>query len=109
MALLGKFPIKRHRTDEDLKELRGVANIGQSLLDKQVNREERLKYTPRFVLVCILWLLFVATVIVLQGFGYEGFHLEASVLVALVAGTSVSVISFVAVIIKYLFSSNEHK
>lgn len=100
---------KRKRSLEDTKTLREVAAVGQKLLDIQVNRTERLKYTPMFVWMCAIWLLFVATVLVLQGFSIGEFHLESSVLVALVAGTSVSVIGFVAAIIKHLFSSNNPK
>ena len=77
----------------------------QKFLDL-VDLGERKKYAFRiFALICV-WLFALFVVLFFQGFSPWDFDLTNAVLLALIAGTTISVIGIFIIVAKYLFPSN---
>jgi hypothetical protein len=85
-----------------------LALAEQQLLEIEEARDQRRKYARRiFRLVCC-WLVLVGYTVIAQAFGvgfgqYGRFHLDNSVLIALITTTTATVIGVFAIVLNYLF------
>jgi len=70
--------------------------------DRTQNTELRKLYTKRIFWVVIVWLGAMLVLVTLTAI-FEGFKLEASVLIALITTTTLGVIGLMTVVLTYLF------
>jgi len=52
----------------------------------------------------IFWLIGIFALLVLQGFGAWGFHLDSSILLAAIGSTTANIIGVLLIIVKFIFS-----
>lgn len=64
---------------------------------------ERKKYATYFFLLSCAWLMLVAALLLLQGFGCWRFHLADAVILAAIGATTVNVLGILYVVANYLF------
>jgi hypothetical protein len=64
---------------------------------------ERKKYAKRiFGLTCI-WVVGIYALLLLQGFGYKGFHLSDQILLAAIGSTTANIIGVFLIVTRYFF------
>ena len=74
--------------------------------------KQRDEYSNRILELCKSWLLFVAFIIIVSGLSLSwspfefSFDLPENVLIAIIAGTTGSVIASAAIVIKWVFRNN---
>ena len=74
------------------------------LESKQLDIKRRRRYSSFIPWVFAIWLLCTLATIIIEGFGLWGFDLPETVLIALVAASSGSVVSLLLIVARYLFS-----
>jgi hypothetical protein len=106
--------VRRERDQAELDQLR---EVNKELLEKlravneelRQNTEQRKTYANRLFLVMVAWLAFVASNVLVQGFGvgiykYGGrFRLADSVVIALITTTTATVLAVFLAVANYLF------
>ena len=80
----------------------------EELDNKRADRQARKKWGPALFVVSMAWLLFVAYVVLAQGFGrglhnYGRFHLSDTVMAAFLTTSTATVIGVYLVVVNYLF------
>jgi len=92
------------RADLESERLKAqIALLKAEVQDRDQDREERVKYANRVFRLLLVWLLWMGAVVVAQGVGPLPFHLAEAVIIALVGGTTASVIGIFLIVANYLF------
>jgi hypothetical protein len=85
---------------EGLKgKLNRIANI----------HEVRKTYLRRLFVLTVIWLVMVVVFVLMAGFGYRGFKLADSVIIAFITSTTVSVLGLFHFAAKWLFPARRKK
>jgi hypothetical protein len=84
--------------DEYDKEAKHLQNIG---LGQDIRA--RKKYAFRIFALVASWITAILAILLVQGFGYKGFHLSDNVLLAAIGSTTANIIGVLLIVIKYLF------
>jgi hypothetical protein len=96
LALMGEpLELQRLKIQNELLTAR--------LKDREQDREERLRYAKRVFRLIVWWLVWVGSVVVVDGIEPLPFDLADAVIIALVGGTTASVIGIFLIIANYLF------
>jgi hypothetical protein len=85
--------------DREAKHLRNVG-LGQDI-------RARKKYAFRIFLLVAGWITAVLAILLLQGFGFHGFHLSDNVILAAIGSTTANIIGVLVIVIKYLFAGKD--
>lgn len=64
---------------------------------------ERKKFAGRVYWMMVGWIASVLAIVVAQGLTLCGFHLDTTVLIALISGTTVNVLGIFVIVARYLF------
>lgn len=96
--------VGEERADLELQRLK-IQNelLTARLKDREQDREERLRYAKRVFRLIVWWLVWVGSVVVVDGIEPLPFDLADAVIIALVGGTTASVIGIFLIIANYLF------
>jgi hypothetical protein len=95
LALMGEpLELQRLKIQNELLTAR--------LKDREQDREERLRYAKRVFRLIVWWLVWVGSVVVVDGIEPLPFDLADAVIIALVGGTTASVIGIFLIIANYL-------
>jgi hypothetical protein len=83
-------------------------------LDNESKKQDikaRRKYAKRIFSLTKWWLVVVASLVVLDGFGsvYGFFKIEDNVLVTMLGGTTINILGLFAIVATYLFPKNSGK
>ena len=94
--------IKRERNQLELDQLRELVK------ELRQNNDERKKYTRKLFFVMVAWLAIVAYAVFAQGFNrgffnYGRFHLDNSVIIAMLTTATATVIGVFVIVTNYLF------
>lgn len=87
--------VERLQTENDL--------LRTEVLDRQQDRDERLRYAKRIYWLLVGWLGWMGGVVIAQGLRLRGFVLADGVLIALVGSTTATVIGIFLIVANYLF------
>jgi len=94
-------PLEVHEDDPVANAEERQSN--QDDLDRKQDREHREKFAHRGWVTIIIWLGFVALLIILQGFKAWGFNLDDSIVLTIIGATTASIIGMHVVVLNYLF------
>jgi hypothetical protein len=95
LALMGEpLELQRLKIQNELLTAR--------LKDREQDREERLRYAKRVFRLIVWWLVWVGSVVVVDDIEPLPFDLADAVIIALVGGTTASVIGIFLIIANYL-------
>jgi len=64
---------------------------------------QRKTYTNRTFYLVLAWLVTIAVILFFQGFTFQGFRLDSSVLMVLIGSTTTGVIGLFLIVTRYLF------
>ena len=73
--------------------------------DLRQNISERKVYANRSFWLVVIWLLFIAAVILMQGLKHWGFELSNSIMITLIGSTTGSVVGIFLIVSRYLFKT----
>ena len=82
------------------------ANRDKAVLEVENARQdlgERKKYAKFTFSLVAGWLIFIAVIILLQGFGAWGFSLDYKIIIAVIGGTTTSTVGIFLIVARYLF------
>ena len=93
-------------TSDEIDDLDRAAK--QALVDgAKQDIAERKKYAKYIYRLTVGWLILMGVILVAQGLGIQGFHLDNSVLIALVTTTTGGIVGLLGFVVTYLFKTKE--
>jgi hypothetical protein len=86
----------------DLEYERGKADLDH-LKD---HFQQRKKYARRILNLTYVWIIAVLGLLLLDGFGWRGFHLADSIILAALGTTTADIFGVLLIVMKYFFPSD---
>jgi len=87
-----------------------LRKIDMLVLDNQQERALRKKYAARSYWFSVVWAAFIATFILLKGFGYTiGFDMEQAEFLTVIGALSATILTYYTIVIRFLFPSKKNK
>lgn len=90
-----KYQEEKHQLEKE--------EIRARLKSFRQDTDERKKYAHRIFCLLCTWLICVGVILLLQGDMINGFELDKEIIVALIGGTTASVIGIFLIVAQYLF------
>ena len=104
--------------DSDINALKSQAELdaltienklrAEELANRQQDRSQRKDYGIYSLFFLIGYMVVVFFIIMSEGFGWWGFHLEYGIMIALITTMTANVIGIFAFVMKYLFNKKEN-